>query len=163
MNKKNTILIRVLAVLLLVVVAGVMLVIGRGHTVYFDCKDQEYNGTIYESPYKVEVSVKGERVAKLYSGERGMTTWIGQNFKMSLEITEKKGGDSVVRELDLKLPYGMDGVILNLPALLADLPEDAYLTEFIPTVVEEPDSSEGNSDEFGGMEGMEGMEEMGDL
>jgi len=40
------------------------------------------------------------------------------------------------------LPYSMDGIIINLPAYLAGLPEEAYLTEFIPAPEEseEPDS-----------------------
>ena len=42
MSKKKTLLIRILAVLVLVVIAAVMMVIGRGHTVYFDNVAGEY-------------------------------------------------------------------------------------------------------------------------
>ena len=49
--------------------------------------------------------------------------------------------------LDLGLP-DMDGIAINLPAYLAGLPEEAYLSEFqvAPEVVEE--ESESSSDEI---------------
>lgn len=142
------------AILLLVGIAAVMMVIGRGHTVYFDCKSIEYEGQTYEPPYKTEVYVNGERVAKLYEKERGMCTWIGQNFKMDLTITQVKKGEEVSSSHSLKLPYHMDGIVINLPAYLAGLPEEAYLSEFIPVATEEPDTEEIVTDEFG-IEGME--------
>ena len=150
MKNKKALLIRVAAVLVLIAIAAVMMVIGRGHTVYFDNKKLEYDGKTYDTPYKVVVFVKGEQVAKLYNGERGMSTWIGQNFKAELEITEVKGGEEVTRTLEVKLPYNMDGIILNLPALLAQLPEEAYLTEFIAVPTEaEMQEEETMTDEFG--------------
>lgn len=152
MNKKKTFLIRILAVVLLIAIAGVMMIIGRGHAIYLDNKDVEYDGTTYEAPYKVEVFVKGESKAKLHANERGAADWMGQNFKMTVEITEKKNGESVTRDLNVKLPYDMDGIILNIPALLEGLPEEAYLDEFIPTPTEEEMGDEEiNTDEFGDM------------
>lgn len=136
MNKKRVLLFRILAVLVLIAVAAVMMVIGRGHTVYFDSVAGEYNGTAYDTPYRIDVVVNGERVAKLYDGERGMTTWMGQNFKMSVEITEEKGGETEVYSVGVNLPYGMDGVVLNIPALMAGLPEEAYVSEFVSVATE---------------------------
>ena len=61
----------------------------------------------------------------------------------------------IVRENDVGkivvgLPKNMDGIIINLPAYLAGLGEDAYLTEFIPSpdseIVEEDTPS---GDDFG--------------
>ena len=136
MNAKRTFLYRALAVLLLLIIAGVMFIIGRGHTVYFDNKTIEYNGKSYSGPYKVVVYVNDEEVAKLYDKERGMTTCMGQNFSMMLKITQEKGGEASMVSVGMKLPYNMDGIVLNLPALLAGLPEDAYLTQFVPTATE---------------------------
>lgn len=149
MSKKRVFLVRMLVVLVLLVVAGVMLIIGRGHTIYFENRAAEYNGTTAEAPYKIEVFVKGERVAKLYDKERGMSPWMGQDFKMTVEVTEEKGGDASTYTIGLKLPYNMDGIILNIPALLEGLPEDVYLTEFIPTATEEETEEEAPADEFG--------------
>ena len=69
---------------------------------------------------------------------------------MSLEITQEKGGEPETRVIQLDLPYGMDGIIVNLPALLAGLPEEAWMSEFIPAPEpEEPDEEvPGEGDEF---------------
>ena len=165
--KTRRILFSLLLVLLLVVIAAVMMVIGRGHTVYFDNKTlEDYQGQEYKSFEKVVVTVKDEQVAKLAKRERGMTTWIGQNFKMVLEITEKKGDEPRVQEVSVKLPYSVDGIVINLPAYLAGLPEDAWFSEFVPAVTEEPaEEVPGEGDEFGlGLEGELGLEEgLGDV
>lgn len=50
MKKKRTILFRVGAVLLLLIIAGFMMLIGRGHTVYIDNKSFDYNGQTYTTP-----------------------------------------------------------------------------------------------------------------
>ena len=67
--------------LVLVAIGAAMMVIGRGHTVYFDNKSLEYEGQTYESPYKIEIYLdnngQGEAVAKLYDKERGQATQIG--------------------------------------------------------------------------------------
>ena len=153
----RTLLFRVGAVLLLVVIAYSMTFIGRGHTVYMDSKRLDYNGQTYETPYKVVVFVKDQQVAKLYDKERGMSICIGQKFAMTLEITQKKGGTEETQEVSLTLPRNMDGIILNLPALLAGLPEEAYLSEFVSTPGEEEETGDkgdtsgddGMTDEFG--------------
>lgn len=149
MKKKRTILFRVGAILVLLVIAGFMMVIGRGHTVYLDSKTLDYNGQTYATPYKIVVIVDGEQVAKLYDDERGMVTCIGQKFEMTLEITQEKGGSEETTTAMLTLPYNMDGIAINLPAYLAGLPEDAYLSEFQPAPEEpEAESSETPADEF---------------
>ena len=113
--KKRTLFFRIGAIVILLAIAAVMMVIGRGHTVYFDNKKLEYNGETYDTPYKVCVYVNDERVAKLYDKERGMATWIGQNFEMTLEITQEKGGDETTETYQITLPYNMDGIVINLP------------------------------------------------
>ena len=151
MKNKRTFLIRCLALALLLALAAAMMVIGRGHTVYFDNKKLDYNGQSYECPYKIEVYVKDQRVAKLYEKDRGMANTMGQKFQATLKITDEKGGDSRVVALTMNLPYSMDGIVLNLPALLSGLPPEAYLSEFVPAVVAEEEVEETVSDEFGGL------------
>ena len=142
MKSKRILLYRLAMILVLVVVAAVMLVIGRGHTVYFDSVSLEYEGTTYETPYKVVVYTGGEEVAKLYDGERGMATCIGQNLDLTLEITQEKGGEEELVSVSVPLPYNMDGIIINLSAYLEGLPEEAYLTEFVPAVVPSTEEDE---------------------
>lgn len=150
MKNKRRFIVRLAFVAALLAVGAMMLFIGRGHTVYFDNKTLEYNGRTYETPYKVVVYVKGGRVAKLYAKERGMTTNIGQSFGMALGVTQEKGGDEQIVEVSMKLPYNMDGVIINLPGYLAGLPEEAYLSEFIavPTAEEMQEETPAEDDEL---------------
>lgn len=136
MDKTRRILFRVAAVAILVAIAAVMMIVGRGHTVYLDNKNMEYEGESYNSPYKVVVKVKDKQVAKLYARERGSATNIGQSFTMTLEITQEKGGDEVVSTHTIKLPYSLDGIVVNLPGYLAGLPEEAWMSEFVPIATE---------------------------
>ena len=133
MNKKKWIA-RIGTVAVLLIIAAVMLVIGRGHTVYFDNKTAEYNGTEYPAFQRVNVTVNGERVAKLSKRDRGMATWIGQNFKMELEVTANMGDDPKVIPVSIRLPYSLDGIVVNLPELVAGLPQEVWQSEFVPMI-----------------------------
>lgn len=157
-NKTRRLLFRLGTVLILVGICAVMMIIGRGHTVYFDNKQLEYNGTTCECPYKIKVLVKDEQVANLKAKERGMATTIGQNFAMTLKITQEKGGDEVVETYQLKLPYNMDGIVINLPAYLEGLPQEAWMSEFVPIATE----SSTEDEEVPGGDEFE-MEDLGDF
>ena len=157
MNKTRRLLFQVGTLLILIAIAAWMMVIGRGHTVYFDNKKLEYEGTTYEAPYKITVYVGGEQAAKLNAKERGMATTIGQNFEMELKIMEVKGGDETQETYQIKLPRNLDGIVVNLPGFLAGLPEEAWMSEFVPMVTQETVEEEVPAgDEFG-------MEDIGDF
>lgn len=49
-----------------------------------------------------------------------------------MEVMQQKGGAETTETYTLKLPHDLDGIIINLPAYVAGLPEEAYLEEFIP-------------------------------
>lgn len=147
--KTRRILIRVLAILALVALGAVMFVIGRGHTVYLDNKTLEYEGETYKAFYRVTVyKADGEKLTKLSARERGSDEVIGGSYKMTLEIIENKGDAEKYVECTLALPMNMDGVIINLPAYVAGLPEEAYMSEFIPAPIIETEPEE-TTDEFG--------------
>ena len=148
MKDKKRFFIRLATVLVLIGIAVLMYFLGRGHTVYFDNKKLEYDGVTYDTPYKVEVYVGGERVAKLYDKERGSSICIGANFKMELKVTQEKGGTETEETYSIKLPYDKDGLIVNLPGLMAGLPEDAWMSEFISTEEAQPEDEEVVTDEF---------------
>ena len=152
-SKKKVLIYRIVALIVVILIAAAMFVIGRGHTVYFDNKALEYGDkSVNEVPYKIEVLVNGEKVASLKEGERGMATTMGQNFNMQLLVTKEKGGKTSKVQVGLPLPYNMDGIILNLPGMLAGLPQDAYLEEFIPTPsAEELEDEEVVTDETEGL------------
>jgi hypothetical protein len=141
MNKRK-LLFRVGAILIILVIAACMFVIGRGHTVYFDNKETSYNGQTIEPFYKVTVTVGDQKPAKLSKGDRGMADIMGQKLTMTLEITDAEGDQPHAHKVSMSVPYNMDGITINIPALMAGLPQEAYLSEF---VIEVPD--EGATDE----------------
>ena len=146
---KKSLIAKICTVVVILGIAACMFIIGRGHTVYFDAKAIEYNGETLTSGYRTAIFVNGERVARLSDGDRGMATWIGQNFKCTVEVTPEKGAEAVSHELTVKLPYNMDGIVLNMPALLAGAPESVYLSEFVSMAVESsPAEEEIVTDEF---------------
>ena len=155
MKKKSTlILVRILAVVLVLAIAGAMFIIGRGHTVYFDNKTFEYEGPEYPALYKVTCYKDGERFAKLMKRDRGMVDVMGQKIKVTLELVPEKGDDPITKTLTFPLPYSSDGIVINIPAYMAKLPMDVFMSEFVPVVVEETEATEA-VDEFG-LSGMEG-------
>ena len=142
-------IIRIAAVVVLIVVGVIMSIIGRGHTIYLDNKTLEYDGQTYKAPYKVTVTVGGEDLTKLYDKERGSTTCLGQTFTVTLTVMEKKNGAEETQTYKIPIPKNMDGVIINIPGYLAGLPQEAYLTEFVPVVTEEPvDETPGGEDDL---------------
>ena len=133
MKNKRRFFFRLGAIVLLVAIAACMMVIGRGHTVYIDNKSLEYEGETYAPYYRATVYVNGERVSKLQPKERASATNIGQSFFMTLELIKEKGGETETVDIAIKLPYSMDGIIVNIPGYMAGLPQDAWMSEFVST------------------------------
>lgn len=157
MKNKRQLIFRIAALAIVLVIAAAMFVVGRGHTIYFDNKTLEYNGQEYKAFHKVKVIVDGKEVAKLSERDRGMADIMGQTLSMTLEITDEKNGTPHSHKVSMGVPYNMDGIIINIPALMAGQPEDAYLSEFVIVAPEETEEEEINTDEF------DMGEEMGDI
>ena len=139
---KRSWIIRIAFVLVLVLVAVLMLRIGRGHTVYFDNRALDKDGQSVAAPYKITVYVNGEQISKLYDKERCMVTNIGDKLELTVEVMQQKGGSETTETYKLTLPHSIDSVIINLPAYMAGLPEEAYLEEFIPAPSADLDDEE---------------------
>ena len=139
---KRSWIIRIAFVLVLVLVAVLMLRIGRGHTVYFDNRALDKDGQSMAAPYKITVYVNGEQISKLYDKERCMVTNIGDRLELTVEVMQQKGGSETTETYKLTLPHSIDSVIINLPAYMAGLPEEAYLEEFIPAPSADLDDEE---------------------
>jgi hypothetical protein len=87
-----------------------------------------------------------------------MADIMGQTLSMTLEITDEKNGTPHSHKVSMGIPYNMDGIIINLPALMAGQPEEAYMSEFVITApAEDTGDEEINTDEF------DMGEEMGDI
>ena len=139
---KRSWIIRIAFILVLVLVAVLMLRIGRGHTVYFDNRALDKDGQSVAAPYKITVYVNGEQISKLYDKERCMVTNIGDRLELTVEVMQQKGGSETTETYKLTLPHSIDSVIINLPAYMAGLPEEVYLEEFIPAPSADLDDEE---------------------
>ena len=131
MNNKRKWIFRGCTLLVILLIAALMFIVGRGHTVYIDNKTLEYNGESYGALQKSEVWVNGERLSKLGKRDRTMTTTIGNSFQMKLINTVNKGDEPTEVTVNLSLPYGWDGILVNIPGYLANLPQEAWMSEFI--------------------------------
>ena len=114
-TKTRSWIIRSAFVLVLVLLAVLMLRIGRGHTIYFDNRALEYQGATTAAPYKITVIVNGEQISKLYEKERCSVTNIGDKLELTVEVMQQKGGSETTSVYSLKVPHDLDGVIINLP------------------------------------------------
>ena len=154
MNAKTRgLLIKILTVIVLIGIAVVMFLIGRGHTVYIDNKTLEYEGETYKAFNRVNVYVNGERVARLSARERGKALCMGQKITMTLEVTREKGDEAETLEnLVFRLPLNWDGIVINVPAFLEELPEEVWMTEFVSQTAETADDADADeeivTDEF---------------
>lgn len=146
--KKRRFLFRACAVLVLVCIAALMLVIGRGHTLYFDNKTLEYDGTTLEAAYRINVFVDGERVARLSAKDRGMASFTGQSLTFDIELIREKGGTEEPYTFTVHVPYAQDGIIVNLLGMIEGLPQEAWMSEFVPAPVVEEEDEEIIIDEF---------------
>ena len=106
MNNKRKWIIRGCALLVILAIAALMFLVGRGHTVYIDNKTLEFNGQTAEAYQRVEVWVGGERLSKLGKRERTMSTVIGSNFEMKLINTVNKGDEPTEEIVNISLPDG---------------------------------------------------------
>ena len=52
---------------------------------------------------------------------------------MEVDVILEKTGEATTHPIKLKLPYRQDGIVITLPAMLAGLPREAWLSEFIPS------------------------------
>lgn len=150
MNNKRKWIFRAGTILVILAIAALMFLVGRGHTVYVDNKTLEYNGETYNALHRVEVWVGGERLSKLAKRERTSSTVIGQSFEMKLVNTENKGDEPKEIDVKLSLPYGWDGAVVNVPGYLAGLPQEAWLTQFVsePEPVTEEDETTPTEDDI---------------
>lgn len=129
-----------------ILIAIVCFIVGRGHTVYFDNKSLD--GTNYSSYDSIDIIYKGEKVTTLGKAERINLTFTGQKLTISYKSKKTKTAQAEEGELYFNIPYNMDGIVINLPALLDGADESIYMSEYVPAVVIEDEDEVPNTDEF---------------
>ena len=132
MKISKSMLYKILTVVAILILAAVMMIIGRGHTIYLDNKAMDS----YSAYYRTDIDVKNNEVQKLSARERGSATFMGQSVKVTVTYMETKNSQKKTETFKIKVPYGWDGIIINLPALIKGLDKSVYMTQFIETPVE---------------------------
>lgn len=145
MKKRKIFFISGLAAILVGIVI-ICLIVGRGHTVFFDNKSIE--GTPYESYAYIDLYYKGEKVTTLGKAERTSVVLTGQKITVDVKYQKKKSSKEETKTLNFVLPYNMDGIVYNLPALLDGADESVYMSEFVSIAAEESVEEVPNTDEF---------------
>ncbi len=151
MKMTRSLLFKLGAIAVLLIIGAVMMVIGRGHSIYLDDKTFESGGIKYDALYRVDVSVEGspEEPQNLYARERVVYTKMGQTATINIQYMEAKGGEKKPLTVKIRIPYSMDGVVINLPALIAGEGPEVYMSEFVTVPdVSTPDSDVVITDEF---------------
>lgn len=122
---------QLVAVILILVLAVVMFVIGRQHTVLLDNKTIEHDGKSYPAFSIVEVKINKEDSIELAARDRDKADVMGQRHKITVTYTDKFFEEhEVVKKF--KVPIGYDMVLISIPALVADLGQSIWLQQFIP-------------------------------
>ena len=132
----KALLYKILTVVAILILAAVMMIIGRGHTIYLDNKTIETSGGSYAAFYRADIEVKNNETQKLSARERGAATFMGQSVKVTVTYMETKNSQKKTETFKIMVPYGWDGIIINLPALIKGLDKSVYMTQFIEIPVE---------------------------
>ena len=121
-----------LAVVVVVILLAVFLYhYGKQHTVYVDNRTIEIDGVSYKALDWAEVSVDGREAEKYSPRTRREETVIRQKHTIHV-VYEDEDFNQFEVDAEFTVPLNETQVVLSLPALVAGLEEDQYITEFVP-------------------------------
>lgn len=152
MKNSKAIWYRLGSVALILIIAVLMFFVGRGHTLYVDNKTYETPAGTFEALYRTDVSVKesADEMQQLSARERSAFKFMGQTATLNIEYRTVRNGEKKQAVYKLRVPYGLDGIVINVPALLAGQGPDIYMYEFVSVsdVAPAADSETVVTDEF---------------
>lgn len=121
-----------LAVIVLVLLLAVFLYhYGKQHTVYIDNRTIEIDGQSYKALDWAEVLVDGGDSQEYSPRTRREATVLRQKHSIHV-VYEDEDFNQFEVDVEFKVPVNETQVVLSLPALVAGLSEDQFLTEFVP-------------------------------
>jgi hypothetical protein len=117
-------------VILLLLLAVLMFIVGKMHTVLLDNKTIEADGITYAAFSVVEVEVNKKGLLELAARDRDMAEVMGQRHKISVIYTDKNFEEhKIVKKF--KVPLGDDMVLISIPALVGGADQEIWLQKFI--------------------------------
>ena len=156
MNKRRLLFIAG-SLLAVVAICVLCFIIGRGHTIYFDNKSIE--NTDHSSYSAIDLIYKGEKVTTLAARERSSVSFTGQSVTVTLGAKKTKSSQVEEKTVTFKVPYSMDGIVINLPAYLDGADESVYMSEFVSMAIVDENTTDEDApiiDEFGVEESEDG-------
>ena len=121
-----------LGVIVVVILLAVFLYcFGKQHTVYIDNRTMEIDGVSYRALDWAEVSIDGMDAAEYSPRTRREATVMRQKHTIHV-IYEDEDFNQFEVEGEFSIPLNETRVVLSLPAFVAGLGEDKFITEFIP-------------------------------
>ena len=118
--------VRVAVIVLIILLAVFLYHYGKQHTVYVDNRMIKIGDESYRPLSRAEVSIDGMESQTYRQRTRREETVVRQKHTIRIE-----SGDEVY-EGEFTLPVNQDAVVLSLPAFVAGLGQDQYLSEFVP-------------------------------
>lgn len=129
LSRRNLFQLAALSVIILLAV--VMFIIGRQHTILLDNKTIEHDGKTYTAFPIVEVEVDTDGEIELAARDRDKAEVMGQHHKLTVTYTDKFFEEhQVVKRF--KVPIGFDMVLVSIPALVGELDESVWMQHYIP-------------------------------
>lgn len=117
-------------VILLLLLAVLMFIVGKMHTVLLDNKTIEADGVTYAAFSIVEVEVNKKGFLELAARDRDMAEVMGQRHKISVIYTDKNFEEhKIVKKF--KVPLGDDMVLISIPALVGGADQAIWLQKFV--------------------------------
>ena len=116
--------VRVAVIVLIILLAVFLYHYGKQHTVYVDNRMIKIGDESYRPLSRAEVSIDGMESQTYRQRTRREETVVRQKHTIRIE-----SGDDVY-EGEFTLPVNQDAVVLSLPAFVAGLGQDQYLSEF---------------------------------
>jgi hypothetical protein len=124
-------------VLGLIVLAACLFYIGKGHTLLLDTNMITIGDKEFRSYASAAISVDGKRLnSSMGRAERAMVTVSGP--KHTIMIADDADTDKTDKKVEksFTIPTFMDRVIVSIPAILGNAPEEYWITLFTPQPVE---------------------------
>ncbi len=121
-----------LAVIVVVILLAVFLYCyGKQHTVYVDNRTIEIDGVSYRALDWAEVTVDGAKKQEYSPRTRREETVMRQKHTIHV-LYEDEDFNQFEVEGEFSIPLNETQVVLSLPAFIAGLPEEDFITEFVP-------------------------------
>lgn len=114
-SKKKTIIVRSILVAVYILLAVIMFVTGRTHTVLIDNKNAE-DGS-YKAINGMVVTINNLKPSEFMKGDRDKFTVKGQTVKIKVESFDGKVDDTY----SLKIPLVQDAVLISVPKLVNNI------------------------------------------